>query len=83
MNFELSDVQAGFRKGRGSEIKLPTFGSPKKVREFQNIYFCFTDYTKAFDCVVHNRLDNSLRDGSIRPPYLFPEKPVCRSRSNS
>ena len=50
INQELPDVQAGFRKGRGPEIKLPTFGSQKKVREFQNIYFCFTDYTKAFDC---------------------------------
>ena len=49
----------------------------------KNVYFCFTDYTKIFDCVDHNQLENSLRDGNTRPPYLPPEKPVCRSRSNS
>ena len=49
-----------------------------KVSEFQkNIYFCFTDYAKAFDCVDHNKLENSERDGNNRPP----EKSVCRSRS--
>ena len=47
------------------------------------IYFCFTDYAEAFDCVDHNKLDNSERDGCTRPPYLSPEKHVCRSRSNS
>ena len=58
MNCELPDVQAGFRKGRGPEIKLPkSTGSLKKAREFQkNIYFCFIDYAKAFDCVDHNKL---------------------------
>ena len=57
----------------------------EKARESQkNIYFCFTDYTKASDCVDHNKLvENSERDGNTRPPYLPPEKPVCRSRSNS
>ena len=45
--------------------------------------FCFIDYTKAFDCVDHNKLWKILRDGNIRPPYLPPEKPVCRSRINS
>ena len=56
----------------------------EKAREFQkNIYFCFIDYTNAFDCVDHNKLWKILRDGSIRPPYLSPEKPVCGSRSNS
>ena len=57
MSCELPDVQAGFRKGRGTEIKLSTSaGSWKKVREFQkNIYFCFLDYAKAFDCVDHNK----------------------------
>ena len=47
-----------------------------------NIYFCFTDYTKAFDCVDHNKLWKILRDGNTRPPYLLPEKYVCRSGSN-
>ena len=57
----------------------------EKAREFQkNIHFCFTDYAKAFDCVDHNKLwKNSSRDGTTRPPYLPPEKSVCRSRSNS
>ena len=54
----------------------------KKAREFQkNIYFCFIDYAKAFDCVDHNQLENSERDGKTRPPDLPPEKSVCRSRS--
>ena len=56
----------------------------EKAREFQkNIYFCLLDYTKAFGCVDHNKLENSERDGNIRPPYLPPKKPVCRSRSNN
>ena len=56
----------------------------KKAREFQkNIYFCFIDYAKAFDCVDHNQLENSERDGTTRPPELPLEKPICRSGSNS
>ena len=56
----------------------------KKSREFQkNIYFCFTDYTKAFDCGSQQTVENSSRDGNTRPPDLPPEKSVCRSRSNS
>ena len=60
-------------KAEKQEIKLPTSGgSQKKEREFQrNIYFCFIDYTKAFDCVGHNKLENSSRDGNTRPPHLF------------
>ena len=65
------------------EIKLPT-SAIKKAREFQkNIYFCFIDYAKAFDCVDHNKLENSERDGNTRPPDLTLEKSVCRSGSNS
>ena len=56
----------------------------KKAREFQkNIYFCFIDYAKAFDCVDHNRLENAERDGNTRPPDLPFENSVCRSGSNS
>ena len=56
----------------------------EKAWEFQkNIYFCFTDYAKAFDCVDHNKLENSERDGNTRPLDLPLEKPVCRSGSNS
>ena len=56
----------------------------KKAREFQkNICFCFIDSTKAFDCVDHNKLENSERDGNTRPPDLLLEKSVCRSGNNS
>ena len=67
------------------EIKLPTsIGSSKKQESFRkNSYFCFTDYTKAFDCVGYNKLENSERHGNTRPPDLPPEKSVCRSGSNS
>ena len=55
----------------------------EKAREFQkNIYFCFIDLTKAFDCVDKNKLWEILKEEGI-PPYLPPEKSVCRSRSNS
>ena len=56
----------------------------EKAREFQkNIYFCFIDYAKAFDCVDHNTLENSERDGNTRSSHLPLEKPLCRSGSNS
>ena len=85
VNRELPDVQAGLRKGRGSRDHITSFHwIIEKARELQkNIYFCFTDYAKAFDCVNHNKLWKILRDGNTRPPLLPPEKPVCRSRSNS
>ena len=74
----------GLAKAEEPEIKLPTSaGSWKKAREFQkNIYFCFIDYAKAFDCVDHNKLENSERDGNTRPPDLPLEKSVCRPGSN-
>ena len=78
MNCELPDVQDGFRKGRGSNFHHHWI--IEKAREFQkNIYFCFIDYAKAFDCVDHNKLENSERDGNTRPPDLSLEKSVCRS----
>ena len=85
MNREFPDVQAGFRKGRGTRGQIANIlWIIEKAREFQkNICFCFIDYTKAFDGVDHHKLENSSRDGNIRPPDLPPEKPVCRSRSNS
>ena len=85
MNYELPDVQAGFTKGRGTRDQIPNnHWITEKASEFhKNIYFCFIDYAKAFDCVVHNKLENSSRDGNTRPPYLPPEKPVCRSGSSS
>ena len=84
MNHELPDVQAGFRKGRTRDEIANICWIIKNPREFQkNIYFCFIDYAKAFDCVDHNKLENSERDGNTRPPALPLEKPVCRSGSNS
>ena len=85
MNRELSDVQAGFRKRRGTRDQIANIlWIIEKAREFQkNIYFCFIDYAKAFDCVDHNKLENSERDGNTRPPNLPLEKSVCRSGSNS
>ena len=85
MNCELPDVQAGFRKGRGTRGQTANIRwIIIKVREFQkNIYFCSIDYAKAFDCVDHNKLEISERDGIARPPDLPLEKSVCRSGSNS
>ena len=85
VNQERPDVQAEFRKGRGTKDQIANIHWViKKAREFQkNINFCVIDYAKAFDCVDHNKLWKILRDGNTRPPDLPPEKPVCRSRSNS
>ena len=85
MNRELPDVQAGFRKARGTRDQIASIcWIMEKAKEFQkNIYFCLIDYAKAFDCVDHDKLENSERNGNTRPPDLPPEKSVCRSRSNS
>ena len=85
VNCELPDVQAGFRKGRGTRDQIANIcWIMEKAREFQkNIYFWFIDYAKAFHCVDHNKLENSERDGNTRPPDLPLEKPVSRSGSNS
>ena len=85
MNRELADVLAGFRKGRGTTDQIANIRwIVEKASEFQkNIYFCFIDYAKAFDCVDHNILENSERDGNTRPPDLPFEKSVRRSGSNS
>ena len=64
VNCELPDVQAGFRKGRGTRDQIANIHwIIKKAREFQkNIYFCFIDYDKAFDCVDHNKLGKILKE---------------------
>ena len=82
---ELPDVQAGFRKGRGTRDQIANIcWIMGKAREFQkNIYFCFIVYAKAFDCVDHNKLENSERDGHTKSLDLPLEKAVCRSGSNS
>ena len=74
LNYELPGVQAGFRKGRGTRGQIANIRCSSKKQESsrKNIYFCFIDYAKAFDCVDHNKLENSERDGNIRPPiYLL------------
>ena len=86
VNCELPDVQAGFREGRGTRDQTADIHwIIEKAREFQkNIYFCFIDYTKAFECMDHNKLWKSLKEkGITRPPDLPPEKSVCRSGSNN
>ena len=85
VNCELPDVQAGFRKGRGTRDQIANIHwIIKKARKFQkNIYFCFIDYAKAFDCGSQSTVENSERDGNTRPPDLPLEKSVCRSGSNS
>ena len=71
MNRELPDVQAGFRKGRGTRDQIANINwIIKKAGEFQkNIYFCFIDYTKAFDCADHNKLWKILQEMEI-PKHL-------------
>ena len=71
MNRELPDIQAGFRKGRGTRDQIPNIcWIMEKAREFQkNIYFCFIDYAKAFDCVNHNKLWKILKEMGI-PDHL-------------
>ena len=85
VNHELHDVQAAFKKGRGTRDQIANIHwIIKRTIEFQkNMYFSFIDYAKAFDCVGHNKLENSERDGNTRPPDLPLEKPACRSGGNS
>ena len=82
---ELPDVQAGFRKGKGTRDQIANIRwIIEKAREFQkNIYFCFIDYAKVFNCASQNKLENSERDGNTRPSDLPLEKPVCWSGSSS
>ena len=77
VNQELPDVQAGFRKGRGIRDQIANIHwIIKKVTEFQkNIYFCFIDYAKAFDCVNHNKLWKILKEMGI------PDHPICLLRN--
>ena len=80
MNFQMFKLV--LEKAEEPETKLPTSVGSSKKKEFQkNIYFCFIDYTKAFDYVDHNKLWKILKEMGILD--LPPEKSVCRSRSNS
>ena len=86
VNSELPDVQAEFRKGRGTRDQIGNISCIiEKAREFQeNIYFCFIDYAKAYDWVDHNKLWKIPKEVGIpRLPFLSPEKLVCRLRNNS
>ena len=83
VNCEIPDVQAGFRKSRGTRDQINICWIIKKAREFQkNIYFCLIDCAKAFDCVDQNKLWKILKEIGIAD-HLPSEKSVCRSRSNS
>ena len=84
MNQELPDVQAGFRKGRWTRDQIANIHWITEKTEFQkNIYFCFIDYTKAFDFMDHNKLWKTLQEMGISDHLtLPPKKSVCRSRSN-
>ena len=84
MNFQM--VKVDLAKTEEPEIKLPTsVGIIEKAREFhKNIYFCFIDYAKAFECVDHNKLWKTIKEMGIPDPtYLSPEKPMCKSRNSS
>ena len=85
VNHELPDAQAGFRNGRGTRDQIANIcWITEKAREFQrNIYFCFIDCVKVFDCVNHNKTGKFLKRWVTRPPDLSLDKPIRRSRSNS
>ena len=87
VNHEIPDVQAGFRKGRGTRDQIAnTHWIIERAREFQqNIYFCFIDSANTFDCVDHNKLWKILKEMGMntRPPDMPLEKSVCRPGSNS
>ena len=85
VNYELPDIQAGFRKGRGTTDQIANIHwIIEKVREFQkNIYFCFIDYDKSLTVWITINCGKFFKRGNTRPPDLPPEKSVCTSRSNS
>ena len=84
MNWELPDVQAELRKCRGTRDQIANIcWIIEKARKFQkNIYFCFIDYAKAFDCGSQETVETFSIDGNTRPPDLPPAISVYRSRSN-
>ena len=84
VNHQCPDVQADFRKGRGTRDQIANIGwITEKQRDFhKNIYFCFIDYAKAFACADYHKPWKILQEMGISPD-LPPEKSVCRSGSNS
>ena len=85
VNHELPGVQGGFRKGRGTRDQIANIcWIMEKARESQkNIYFCFTGYAKAFDCVDHKKLCKILKEMGIPDHVTCLLRSVCRSGSNS
>ena len=78
MNLKFPDVHDGFTKGRQTRDQIANIHwIMEKARVQKNIYFCFIDYAKNFDCVDHNKLENSERDGNTRPPNLPLEEPYA------
>ena len=84
VNHELPHVQAGFRKGRGTRNQIANIHwIIEKAKEFQKTSTSLLTMPKPLTVWITTNRGNSLRNGNTRPPYLPPEKPVCRSRSNS
>ena len=85
VNWEISEVQGGFNKGRGTRDPIANIHwIIEKAKEFQKNHLLLVHWLPmAFDCMDHNKLWKILRDGNTRPPYLSPEKPAYRPRSNS
>ena len=85
VNHELPDAQAGFRKGGGARDHIANIRwIIKKVREFQkNIYFCFIDYTKAFDCVDHNKLWKVLKEMGIPDHLTYLLRNMCAGQETT
>ena len=85
MNRELPEVQAGFQKGRGTRNQITNIlWIMEKAREFQkNIYLCFTDYAKDFDCVDHSKLWKILQETGLLDHLICLLRKLCGSRSNS
>ena len=84
MNWELPDVQDGFRKGRGTRDQIANIcWIIEKAKELKKIYFCFIDYTKAFDCVDHRKLWKILKEMGNQTNWIASQKSLRGSRSNS
>ena len=85
MNQELPDVQAGFRQGRGTRDQIANIcWIIEKAREFQkNIYFCFIDYAKAFDCVDHNKLWKTLKEMGLPDHLSCLQKNLCAGQETT
>ena len=85
VNHELPDIQAGFRKGRGTRDQIADIRwIIEKAREFQkNIYFCFIGYTKAFDCVNYNKLWNILKEMGILNHLTYLLRNVCAGQEET